>query len=222
MASAVAAIASVVVAVVLGRRAEAISVAQRRHSAFSTAAEWRRDLTAWAAEVVDVLSEAAYSFGDDSRATKAEQLFACSFRLSALIDRGRFFLPNIRQDEHGADKPPAYRGYRHSALDPLVAAEGVLSTGKTGSFTDERDALVEMKREFVSALQQILDPQHHNREIAKVLFEGHKDQRSDPTLGGLLPDNRNIPRGADALLTAPRSRRSDIPGSDSVSPTTSA
>ena len=51
VASAVATIASVVVAMALGRRAESIASAQRRHSAFSTAAEWRRDLTAGASRL---------------------------------------------------------------------------------------------------------------------------------------------------------------------------
>jgi hypothetical protein len=206
VASAVAAVASVFVAVVLGRRADALATAQRRHSAFSTAAEWRRDLTGWAAEAIDVLSEATYCCEDKAEGAATERLFICRFRVSALIDRGRFFLPNIRRDEHGTDKPAAYRGYRHSALDPLVAAERVLSTGQTGSFTDRRYALIAMKREFVSAIQQILDPEHFNREVAKMISEGHESQRPDPTLGGLLPDNQNIPRGAEALLADPHSR----------------
>lgn len=206
VASAVAAVASVFVAVVLGRRADAFATAQRRHSAFSTAAEWRRELTGWAAEAVDVLSEASYCCEDEAEKAATERLFICRFRVSALIDRGRFFLPNIRREDHGTDKPAAYRGYRHSALDPLVAAERVLSTGQTGSFTDSRYALIAMKREFVSAIQQILDPEHFNREVAKMIAEAHESQRTDPTLGGLLPGNQNIPRGAEALLGDPQSR----------------
>lgn len=196
VASAIAAVASVVVAVVLGRRAEHISAMQTRHSAFSTAAEWRRDVTAWASESVDVLSEAVYCCEEKSGKPRAAQLFTCRFRMSALIDRGRFFLPNTHQEEHGMNKPPAFRGYRHQALDPLVAAERVLSTGLTGRFTNSHEALNEMRRRFVSGVQQILDPQHHNQEIARMIAEGNESARADPTLGGLLPDNRYVPLGA--------------------------
>ena len=207
LASAVAALASVAVAVILGRRAEAIAAAQRRHSAFSTASEWRRDLTAWAAEAVDVLSEATYIYETKAESERArESVFSCRHRLSSLIDRGRFFLPNVQRDDYGTDKPLAYRGYRHSALDPLAAAERVLSTGQTGRFADRRHALIAMKREFVSVIQRILDPKGYNQEVARMIREGHDARSSDQTLGGLLPDGQALPPGADELLWNPASR----------------
>lgn len=207
VASAVAALASVVVALSLGRRAEVIAAAQRRHSAFSTAAEWRRDLTAWANEAVEVLSEATYACEEAADpAASSERVFTCRHRMSSLIDRGRFFLPNIHRDEYGTDKPYAYRGFRHSALDPLAAAEHVLSIGETGRFADRRHALVAMKREFVSSIQRILDPEHYNQQVARMIAEGHESERKDPSLGGLLPDNGNIPLGTDGLLRNPPSR----------------
>jgi hypothetical protein len=71
-----------------------------------------------------------------------------------------------------------------------------------------------MKREFVSAIQQILDPEHFNRAVAKMISEGHESQRPDPTLGGLLTDNQNIPRRAEALLADPHSRHLVVRRSD--------
>jgi hypothetical protein len=208
VASAVAAIAAVVVAVILGLRTEAVSVALRRHSAFNAVAEWRRGLTIWAAEAVDVLSEASYRCGEEAPAERAEQLLVCRFRISALIDRGRFFLPNIKQDEHGTDKPAAYRGFRHAALDPLVAADRVLSTGQIGSFANQCYALNAMRREFVSALQLIIGPQRSNQEIANMIGESGEKGGSDRTCGGLLSDD--IPRGADELLLKPPFRHPGI------------
>lgn len=214
-ASAVAAIASVIVAVMFARRAEAFAAAQRRHASFETVAEWRRDLREWANEVIDVVSQAAYVCGDlDSQAIRSrsidsasvppvdlEQTLACRHRLSSLIDRGRFFLPNIRKMDHGFHKPPAYRGLRHPALDPLVAAERVLSLGTTGRFNDRKDALVAMRREFVSSMHHLLDPEAHNREVARMVQEGSFTRNDDPTLGGLLLGDDVVPPGAAAMLT---------------------
>jgi hypothetical protein len=209
--SAVAAFASVIAAIVLGRRAEFFSVAERqradahaaserRHASFNTVSEWSRDLREWAGEAVDVLSEATYLCETEESSEHHAQIFSCRHRLSSLIDRGRFFLPNIRRDEWGLHKPYAYRGFRHSGLDPLVAAEHVLSTGTTGRFSDRKHALVEMKREFVSSIQQILDPERHNQEVARMIHEGLRAESNDPTLGGLLPDHGKIPLGTQGIL----------------------
>jgi hypothetical protein len=100
-----------------------------RLSASAIASDWVRDLRAWAAECIDVLSEATYQQPRTGEATpeQAACLRTCRQRLSALVDRGRFLLPNEREEQYGGHKPRAYRGLRHPALDALVAAEGVLA-----------------------------------------------------------------------------------------------
>lgn len=203
--SAGAAIASVVAAVVFGIRANSIAAAQRRQAAFNAAADWRRDMSAWAAGAIDVLSEAVEFWDSDAEGSRAARLSDCSFRLSSMIDRGRLFLPNVRENEYGVNKPVAYRGFRHHALDPLVAATLVLSTGRTGAFTDGRFALIAMRREFVSAIHQILDPRGFNQQVAEMVKRGNANGSADPTLHGLLPLEGEIPPGAVALLEAPQS-----------------
>jgi len=229
VASAVAAFASVFVAIRISRRAESAAAAERertaafavveakramdlaaaeqRHASFNTVAEWRRDLREWAAEASEVLSEATYVCGDLAEESEhyRAQTFSCRHRLSSIIDRGRFFLPNIRKDEYGADKPFAYRGYRHSALDPLVAAERVLSTGYLGAFTDRKHALIAMKREFISSIQKILDPERHNHEVARMIREGHEAIEDDQNMGGLLADPDTLPIGVEGMLQNPPS-----------------
>lgn len=200
LASAVAAIASVVVAVRVSQRAESLAVAQQRQSAFATVAEWRRDLLAWATEAIAVLSEAAYRVELLDASTDAAALLRCRYELSSLIDRGRLFLPNVRPSEHGQNKPTAYRGYRHAALDPLVAAERVLTNGERGRFESPRAALIALKREFVSAIQRILDPERHNEEVARLIRDGNATRSSDPSLGGLVSGGGALPTGADAIL----------------------
>jgi hypothetical protein len=228
VASAVAAFASVFIAVRISRRSESAAAAERdrtaafaaseakraqdlaaaeqRHASFNTVAEWRRDLRDWANEAIDTLSEATYVCGDleEKSAEYRTATFSCRHRLSSIIDRGRFFLPNIRRNEHGVDKPTAYRGFRHAVLDPLVAAERVLSIGDQGAFIDRKHAVIAMKREFVSAIQQILDPERHNQEVARMIRAGNQVVDDDRALR-TLNNTDTLPRGAKALLHNPPS-----------------
>lgn len=199
----VAEIAAVAVAWYSGRNSERAAAAQQRLATHSTAADWLRDLREWASEAIDVLAEASYTcgHGDRSKEDCAEKLRNCRYRLSSVIDRGRFFLPNQNVDQFGSEKPSAYRGWRHAALDPLVAAERVLS-GEVGSgrFATREKALIEMRREFVSAIQRILAPDLHNREIARMIQDANQHRAADQTLGGLIPQDASAPTGAERLL----------------------
>lgn len=121
-----------------------------------------------------MLSEAAYAAPGrrDTAPMEPELKRSCRHRLSALIDRGRFFVPNYTPDEIGLHKPPAFRGVRHAALDYLVAAERVLSDAEpeyVEQFGSIRGTLVVIKREFVSEIQEILDPRSQNKAIADLI-----------------------------------------------------
>lgn len=180
IAEALIAALSLAVAWYLGMRVERSSADQYRLSASAFASDWFRDLRGWASEAIDVLSEAAYAapgrrdtdpMGQDSR-------HGCRHRLSALIDRGRFFIPNYTPDKVGLHKPPAFRGIRHPALDYLVAAEQVLSDAEPeyiDRFGSARGALIAIKREFVSEIQEILDPRSQNRAIADLIKHSRGD-----------------------------------------------
>lgn len=192
----------------LGRQADKSAKAQYKVAALSEASQWLRDFREWASEAVDVLSEAAYSGQETGTGTiHAPDDAHCSHRLGALIDRGRFFLPNIDNQQYGNEKPVAFRGLRHPVLDPLVAAERVVAhKSGLGGYASRSEAVVAMQRLFVSAVQEILGPRQHNREIARIIRDvvGRDD---DPTLGGLLPPLGSIPVGAHELLA----RRSEPP-----------
>jgi hypothetical protein len=98
--------------------------------------------------------------------------------LSALIDRGRFFIPNHLPETVGPGKPSAFRGLRHPALDYLVAAERLLAgpaSDLSGVFPSAQAALVSMKRHFVSQIQEILDPRTQNKAIAKRIRASRGD-----------------------------------------------
>jgi len=153
---------------------------QYRLSASGFASVYFRVLRAWASEAIDVLTEAAYCAQGraDSAPPDNDACFRCRHQLSALVDRGRFFIPNYNPEEVGAHKAAAYRGLRHPALDYLVAAEQVLAgtSPELARFPSHRAALIEIKREFVSQIQDILDPRTQNKELANLL----RDARGDP------------------------------------------
>lgn len=179
---------------------------QNRLTATSVAADWLRDLRAWASEAVDVLAESNYTCRkNNSTLSESEQTIhtRCRYRLSALIDRGRFLLPNEREEEYGDHKARAYKGLRHPALDALVAAERILDDAiDLLAFPDKKVALIEVQREFVSIIQAILDPRSMNKTVAAILRHAQEGRRKDPSFGGLLPDPSKIPEGAEGLLYA--------------------
>ncbi len=166
-----------------------------RRSEFAVA-DWMRELRSWAAEVIDILHKAVNAL----QVQQADSSDSCSYsqRLSALIEIGRFYLPNQRQTEHGTEKPKAYQGYRHAALDPLVAAVRVIDGNRKYKHPSDI-MLIELRREFVSAIFQILGPEYHNKEIARIIRTSHKSRTNDMTVGGLL-QGEEIPPGATALL----------------------
>lgn len=199
----VGAVAGVIVAWRFGNLSIKVASAQQRLATQSAASDWLGELRAWASEAIEVLSEASYTCGhyDPSDKDCAEKLLRCRFRISALIDTGRFFLPNHFVDTVGVNKPSAYRGRRHAALDPIVAAERVLSGEvETSRFKSRKEAVVAMQREFVSAIQKIIAPDLHNKVIAQLILDAQENRSGDPTLGGLLPVDPNAPTGADRFL----------------------
>lgn len=181
-----------------------VGTRQNLLSAKSVAGDWYRDLRAWASEAVDVLAEAAYccprSLNETSTENK-QKIVHCRCHLSSLIDRGRFLLPNEREKEYGLHKAGAYQGYRSPALDALVAAERVLNQKiDLFAFPSEKHALIALRREFVSIIQAILDPRSMNKSVASILLHAQEDRKRDPTMGGLLPDSKKVPEGAEGRM----------------------
>ena len=149
---------------------------ERRHynlTATAFVSDYFRDLRGWASEAIEVLSEAAYNAPGrhDMHAMDASTQRRCRHRLSALVDRGRLFIPNIDHEATGTNKPLAYRGIRPPALDLLIAGEQLLSGNSDvqARFPSLRAALVEVKRSFVSEMQEFLDPRAQNRQLASLL-----------------------------------------------------
>lgn len=122
----------------------------------------------WADEATCAIARAIHL--EDAGLTDASrELFELRSTLSALLDRGRWYFPNLAHDATGHRNEPAYRGVRRPILDHLWSAYAAL--GRDGQLTKEeqRRALVTAQRSFVSEVQRILDPRAREREIALAL-----------------------------------------------------
>lgn len=195
----------------IARRAEQINESTRRVASVTTLQDWRRDIREWASCVIDEMAVL-----EDQILTRSDARVR-SPRLSALLDRGRLFFPNPDKDQHGLDKPAAYRGWRHAILDPIEATIGVAAGERgLGRYRTRYEAMLDMRRHFVSRVQGVVDPESQNAEIARLIRE--TSTSTDSTMGGLLPSDDEIPSGADALLhgtlSIPRSRPTSLPSNE--------
>ena len=126
-------------------------VRDRRHAKFNIANEYINQLLQWHNSVVEVLTELRlreFSEDDDGK-----QSFLIA--LSAYIEKGRFFFPNIKPDEYGVDKPPAYRGYRNIGLDFLVASYNLHHKPRSARLNGQAEQL---QRLFTSVVYEIIRP----------------------------------------------------------------
>ena len=95
-----------------------------------TAAKWKQeyfaDLLKWSDDSMLLLSEALHLCELDPKKMGDGKFFESRHllrvKLSAQIDRGRWFFSNYATEQHGQRKHSAYRGFRPAVLDGLVYA----------------------------------------------------------------------------------------------------
>jgi hypothetical protein len=122
------------------------------------------DLIRWSDEVIGVLAETYEILREKGVSYVAAEFparrIAKRAHLSALIDRGRLFFPNVHDGKKGLDKDAAFQGYRQPALDALVDAYDLL--GKTGDTSgpelEAADEFMKQRRRFVSEVFKAVDP----------------------------------------------------------------
>jgi len=85
-------------------------------------------------------------------------------KLSAQIELGRFYFPNIdKADGYGKDKPKAYRGYRNLTLDFLVYNYDIFLKENPEKYLDHLEVI---QREFTSIVFEIIDPNEIIKETS--------------------------------------------------------
>ena len=133
-------------------------------------------LQSWADECMDILSEALHLCELDPAKTKNPPFFDRRYilmvRLSAVIDRGKWFLPNRQPWEYGQEKEGAYRGIRQDALHHLnhayikVRELDYLLKAENDN-RGIREAIAKSKRGFTSELQEILGSWEFEHEFER-------------------------------------------------------
>lgn len=113
----------------------------------------RNDILSWYEKVVVVLKNIQYKI--DSQDPNLDNSL-CT--LSALIDIGRFFYPNIdKGDDFGANKPLAFCGYRNIVLEFLVYYYNISKKQSAKKYIQHLNIL---ERYFTSFVFKDLNPRH--------------------------------------------------------------
>jgi len=140
--------------------------------------DYHKAILSWSDESIDWMSQARtltyYEPEKMSEGAFFNRRADCLCKISALIDRGRLFFPNEAPDAKGQDKPRAFRGFRPvvlSQLKNLYDYVGELhSIGPNARSANVlRESITECKREFVSEIQSVVNPQARQGRLEAIL-----------------------------------------------------
>ena len=140
--------------------------------------QYHSELRFWADESMNVLSKALHLCDLDpvkcANPSFFERRHDMRVQLSALLDRGRWFFPNVDPENYGHHKDLAYQGIRQPALDCL--ADAYKQVGKMNYLCRRDDknskircALEKDKRVFASEVQKRLEPRETIYSMRKRL-----------------------------------------------------
>lgn len=126
---------------------------------FSISNSYSSELLSWHYDVVKLLCKMNHSNKNSSDESYRDDLAS----LSALIEQGRFFFPNIdKSDGHGNGKPAAYRGYRNLSLEFLVSSYDLLASSNPQALENE---INELQRHFTSIVFEVVNPKDRLQQI---------------------------------------------------------
>lgn len=121
----------------------------------------------WGSEVCAIISQAIHYVETIEDESEPANVLEIRQKLSELLDRGRWLYPNQYEGEIGQHKPPAYRGLRQPILDHVFEAYKLMS-GELDQ-VNLKSKLTHVQREFVSEIQQTLDPRKRVEQIDMVI-----------------------------------------------------
>ena len=118
--------------------------------------QYYQDVVAWHSDVIKVITQLKATNVENKKKTYLAEL-------SALIETGRFYFPNIDlHDGFGANKPLAYRGYRNVVLDFLVYEYQLFEREDSNKYVEHAESL---QRLFTSYVFQYLNPKKLQKKI---------------------------------------------------------
>ena len=130
---------------------------------YELTSQYRTKILEWYSDTIDVLVKLKFEAKENFiNENLKKELLA---RLSANIEIGRFYFPNIDiKDGHGKNKPEAYKGYRNLMLDFLVFSYWLFEKREAQKYVMLAENL---QRHFTSHLFEILDPKTFLKETKK-------------------------------------------------------
>jgi hypothetical protein len=144
---------------------------QRRINVETIRIQRDNDVINWTNATIDLIVRIEFLLRDGTRyidaktfAVRRDEYLA---QLSAAIDKGRLYFPNIDHDAYGIDKEAAYRGHRLPILDRLVEIYDLAKDvdPQNAAVADRaRKEMLNKKRAFVSEAQSAVEPRR------RVLF----------------------------------------------------
>lgn len=149
--------------------------------------QWRErrlrqdDVLKWALEVIRAQQSLYLTlFLGDSLAdpqTARQTLARIAVDTSVLVEQGRLYFKNTPHPTYGAERPPAYRGYRPMLLDPLVVSHQIACQWE-GASDEEKERMVlvaqDCVRSFVSMAQREVGRSRTAHEDSALKGEGEK------------------------------------------------
>ncbi|WP_156966934.1 MULTISPECIES: hypothetical protein [Paraburkholderia] len=166
------AIVSVIAAIWAGsaaRRAERLSEHANEIAYNAWIDQYFDGVRIWADEVSNTIQMGLHVGKLAPSKDRDERLLSIRATLASLTDRGRWHFPNEWQEKYGTHKAPAYRGFRQPVVTSVVRAYQVLQ--KIDSLPDGalNELMVKHQREFVSAIQEVLDPRSRANEAQRII-----------------------------------------------------
>ena len=124
--------------------------------------QYYNDVLNWHNSSVETIKNLSLCTGDEER-----HIYLA--KLSALIENGRFYFPNVnKHDGFGLNKPIAYQGYRNIILDFLVFEYQLFEKNNWNEYLEHINVL---QRLFTAEVYKYLEPIklkkkiHHNTAI---------------------------------------------------------
>lgn len=128
----------------------------------------------WAESTVDIVIAIRRACRNGCSEEEFRDVDVLRTRLSAQIEKGRWFFPNQLAERVGQKKEAAYRGLRQPVLDQLVLVYDAVDGLRFKERSKAQHELWAATRAFVSEIQAVLDP---NRDVQTyaLLVDRYKD-----------------------------------------------
>jgi len=138
--------------------------------------QYLSELRTWSSTCLDALSQAVHMCELDPVQASEPSFFNrrhnSLVHLSSLIDQGRWFFPNAEPIDLDNSNPETDLSSKQRPLDDLVYAYSAVKKMSYKSRDDNtalKPLLVEIKRDFTSSVQTLLDPRKAHKQFGIVM-----------------------------------------------------